>query len=668
MPSHLQSNLPEPPSEKENAAGGKIDPSPRRVSPLHPFLPAAMGALGVVVLMFGGYEIVERIWLSDISEEARNNLHRIRGVLTALLVGVTVGWIVIRSSPALLTATAVEEDLQAERVREQRIRLYVQWFIAMRWIAVLVAGNLVFLGVKVFELLPWSTWWPLVGTVGALAASNILYSLMVHRSVHPRSLLISQAYADLVILAVLLHFSGGTQNPLAVFMLFHVIIGGILLSKAECYRLAAAGSLLFAAVAFGELLEILPHHPFMTFSHDSGGSPVHEPAYVLPVVGVHWAILFLVAFFVTTLAERLRRNERRVIALADRALADRQLLEQALESTRTGMRILTPSLVPVSANQRWKDWFGEIGQACQISPDLPNIGCPARECLLKGELDSLEFERTAADNRRQHFHLASAPVLDSRGALSGVVQLAHDITAQKRAHDRMMRAGQMAAVGELAGQIAHEVNNPIAVINAKASLLLKNQRREMSDKIAEDLGKIMDYTERVARIAQGLLSYSMPSPTVRRPVDLRAPIRKSISMIEHRALNREITIEDKLPDTPITAKANAAEMEQVFLNLFINAIQAMEKGGRMTISLVSFPGKESSNSTLAIAVDDTGGGIPPEIRERVFEPFFTTKQDNHGTGLGLSICQGLLRSHQGEIVIEDAPGGGARFVVRLPSE
>ena len=652
-----------PPSDRR---ANKLLNSSGEGASFHPLLISLLVALSLTGLIFGSYEIIERVWLADIDEGTRSQFHRIRGILTALLVGVTVGWVLIRSSPALLTATAVEEDLAPEQVREGRIRLYAQWFIAMRWIAVLVAGLLVFLGVSVFGLLPPNAWWPLWGAVGVLAASNVLYSVLIRRAVRLRRLLIWQAYADLVILAVLLHLSGGAENPLAVFMLFHVIIGGILLSKGQCYRLAAAGSFLFAAVAFGEWLQILPHRSLLLFPHVAGTDPAHELAYVLPVVGVHWTILFLVAYFVTTLAERLRRNERRVTALAERALADRQLLEQALESTRTGMRILTPSLVPVSANERWKDWFGEIGESCQISPDLPGIGCPARECLRKGELDSFEFEHSTCGDDRQYFHLASAPIRDARGALNSVVQLAHDITAQKQAHERMMRAGQMAAVGELAGQVAHEVNNPIAVINAKAGLLLKNRREEMSGKIAEELGKIIDYTERVARIAQGLLSYSRPSPTVRKPVDLRTPIRKSISMIEHRARNREIIIEDKLPDKPVTANANAAEMEQVFLNLFINAIQAMDKGGRLTVSVLSR--KASSGKFLAIAVDDTGTGIPPEMRERVFEPFFTTKQDDHGTGLGLSICQGLLRSHQGDILIEDAPGGGARFVVRLPLE
>ncbi len=641
-------------------------PEQPRSSPLYPLSIALMISAGIIVLIFGAFELAERALLSDLDENTRRALYRVRGIAAALITGLVVGWALIRSSPALLAATDIDEGLIPDRVRDERLRLYAQWFIAMRWIAVLVAGILVFLSVLVFELLPRESLWPLAATVGLLAACNVLYTRRIRRRSDMRRLLIWHAYLDLILFSVLLQFSGGVENPIAVFMLFQVIIGGILITRIECYRLAATGSLLFAAVALGSWSGFLPHYPLLLHP-EAATSPValHTP-YVLASVGVQAAILLLTAYFVSTLSERLRRSERRLTALAERALADRKLLEQALESTSTGIRLLSLDLKPVWMNDRWKEWFGRREDTCRIFPEYGDIGCPGEDCLSKGELDVFEIERPPDGRKKQFFHITSAPIHDAEGKISQVAQLARDITARKEAHNRMMRAGQMAAVGELAGQIAHEVNNPIAIIHAKAELLLKNRKQEMSEKIALELGKIVDHTDRVARIAQGLLSYSRPSPTARNRVDLRQPIRKSISMIEHRARNREIRIDDRLADEPLNVTANATEMEQVFLNLFINAIQAMDKGGRLTISVLSR--KASSGKFLAIAVDDTGAGIPPEMRELVFEPFFTTKQEDHGTGLGLSICQGLLRSHQGDILIEDAAGGGARFVVRLPLE
>ncbi len=662
-----------PECQEAGARPGSTPGSPvRSVSPLYRIVLSLVVASGLILLIFGAYEAVERLWLGHLEHETLRLIHRMRGIVTALVVGVTVGWAVIRTSPALLTATALEENGSPEAVREGRIRLYAHWFIAMRWIAVLVAAILAFLGVRVFELLPGEAWWPLVATVGVLAGCNVFYTVRIRYPGQARSLVVIQVYGDLAIFTVLLVLSGGVGNPLATFMLFQVIIGGILLSQVECYRIAAAGAIMYAGLAIGTWSGVLPHYPLRLAPNSGGVQAAMDLPYVSAAIGLHTAVLFLAAYFVNTLSERLRRNERRLSALADRAVADRLLLEQALQTTCTGLRVLSPELVPIWANDRWKGWFGESATECWIFPDFRGKICPAEKCLDKGELDFHEIERPGPDSPaeaagKQVFQITSAPIHDGRGRVTQVVQLAHDITEQKEAHVRMLRAGQMAAVGELAGQVAHEVNNPIAIISAKANLLLKNHRGELSDKVSGELSKIVDCSDRVARIAQGLLSYSRPSPTTRTEIDLRLPIRKSISMIEHRARNRNIAIADRLPDEPVPVTANTAEMEQVFLNLLINAVQAMSDGGRLTVSLQGAAGGNGvEDGVLAVAVDDTGPGIPAGMRERVFEPFYTTKQEQHGTGLGLSICQGLLRSHGGGIQILDAPGGGARFLVCLP--
>jgi signal transduction histidine kinase len=114
-------------------------------------------------------------------------------------------------------------------------------------------------------------------------------------------------------------------------------------------------------------------------------------------------------------------------------------------------------------------------------------------------------------------------------------------------------------------------------------------------------------------------------------------------------------------------RANASELEQVFLNLFLNALDAMPEGGRLAVSTLGEGMRlADGRPCLAVIVEDTGNGIPPEIRERIFEPFFTTKEEGRGTGLGLSICLGLVRNHGGEIEADSTPGKGARFTVKLP--
>ncbi len=242
---------------------------------------------------------------------------------------------------------------------------------------------------------------------------------------------------------------------------------------------------------------------------------------------------------------------------------------------------------------------------------------------------------------------------------------AREALARERAHSelQLVRAAKVATAGEFAAHVAHEVNNPIAIVSAKARLLLSDHREEMSERIASDLVKIVDQADRVARIAQGLLSSCRPTTGARATLDVRDPLRKTLSLVEQRARSRGVEIEDRCAATILPVLASEIEMEQVFLNLYLNALDAMPRGGRLMVSASS----EVASPWVEAIVEDTGGGIPEEARARLFEPFFTTRGSGGGSGLGLWICRGIVRSHGGEIRVEDAPGPGARFTVRLPS-
>ncbi|MBI3851198.1 MAG: PAS domain-containing protein [Verrucomicrobia bacterium] len=654
---------------------GRLDPRyARLVRPL-------LWALVITLLLYGLAEIVERTWLTGVDMEVRHVVHTVRGIFFSLLVAGVVGWMILRTSPGFLAVGPVgEEWVQHPWLSEaDRAKTYAQWFIAMRWIAVLVAGLLVVVTVKIMKWLPAEVWWPLVLTVVALAVINVLYVLLIRWERGVPVVLIAQAYIDLVILTVLLQFSGGVENALSTMMVFHVIIGGILLSRRQCYGIAATGSLLFALLIWAEWAEVVGHYTLELYPHSPAGRfhPAHHTLYVVSSGIFQFVILFLTAYFVTTLAERLRENERRLEAMAGRALADRQLLERSLETTGTGLRVLDPDSRPRWASNRWQEWF--VSQESVVCPGcelLDREDSPARQCLQDGRIRVTELTLDAGncpskffqpDTKQHVFQITSAPLVDAAGKVHQVVELAQDITQQKQTQTQMMRAGKLAAVGELAGQVAHEVNNPIAIISAKARLLLSDHREEMSPKIAQELGKITDLSNRVARIAQGLLSYCRPSPATRARLDLRQPIRKSLAMVEQHAREIGVAVQDELPETLPPVKANASELEQVFLNLFLNALDAMPQGGRLKVSAAS-DALQDGQAAVAVAVEDTGVGIPETIRDRIFEPFFTTKQEGRGTGLGLSICLGLVRSHGGGIEVKSELGRGSRFTIKLPVE
>ncbi|MBU6410419.1 MAG: hypothetical protein KGR98_08520 [Verrucomicrobia bacterium] len=660
---------------------GKTGPPPwrRLIRPL-------LLALGMTLFIFGCGDIIQRLWLGNVPMPVLHLLFQIEGILSSIVVAGTVSWMIIRSSPAFLTQPAMDDaDLCRPGVTPlERSKMYAQWFIAMRWIAVLLAAVLVFISVQVFAWLPGTVWRPLMATVAVLAVLNVFYTILARRhGVGPR-LLSAQVYVDLVILTVLLQFSGGIENPLSMMMIFHVIIGGILLSRRECYWIAAFASFLFAALAWGEWSDLLTHYTLQLYPHvrQANGElfhPAEQSLYVMSRSVLQGVVMFLTAYFVTTLAERLRQNERRLETLAERATAGQQLLEQSLETTGAGLRVLDGELRGYWDNARWRQWC-----ACPTGPDcasfelLNGSGSPARQTLEDGKIRVTEVVMEpgggcppgAAPEQcpGRILQVTTAPLANAQGRVQRIVELAQDVTRQKRAQEQMARAGQLAAVGELAGRVAHEVNNPIAIISTKSRLLLADHRSEMSPKIAQELAKITDYSDRVARIAQGLLSYCRPSPGTRAPLDVRQPIRKSLAMVEQNARNAGVAVLDELPAALPPVSANSNELEQVFLNLFLNALDAMSGGGRLRVSAVVLEGTAGRPRAVAVTVEDSGVGIPPSVRDRIFEPFFTTKQEGRGTGLGLSICLGVVRGHGGEIRVESEPGKGSRFIVQFPAD
>lgn len=551
------------------------------------------------------------------------------------------------------------------------VKGYARWFISLRWIAVAVATVLIVLAVHVFGLLPEAVLPPMIGLVLVLAGLNVLYVRLLRRGQGIGRLVAFQAYADLILLTALIHYSGGIENPLILLMIFHVVIAGIMLSRRQCYVVALAATALVALLAWAEAREVVEHYTLRLVPHfeEHGhlGHAAHDPTYATLFVGLYGGILMLTAFFVTSLSERLRRKEHQLEHLAERALTQRQLLERALETTGTGLLVCDTELEPILTNARGDAWLARARTDPAFHDHTFGEHAALRRTLADGlvhvgEVALSDEAPPSADTPARTFQTTTAPLVDKEGRITHVVQLIQDITDQKAAQARMLRAGQLAAVGELAGHVAHEVNNPIAIISTKARLLLADHAESLSAHTAQELEKIVDLADRVARIAQGLLSYCRPSVATRMPLDAGIPMRRALAMIEQRAAHAGIVIEDRVPPELPPVNVNAQEVEQVFLNLFLNALDAMPDGGTLRLSAAT----EDDGRTLCLCVEDTGEGMPEEVRRRIFEPFFTTKPEGKGTGLGLSICHGLIQHYGGRIEVESAPGKGTLVKVYLP--
>jgi two-component system NtrC family sensor kinase len=254
------------------------------------------------------------------------------------------------------------------------------------------------------------------------------------------------------------------------------------------------------------------------------------------------------------------------------------------------------------------------------------------------------------------------PIIDERGEVVSIVRYAKDITAEKRVEQRIQHAEKLASLGQLAGGVAHEINNPLGVILCYADLL-KSQLADFPQGF-KDVAIIEKHAQNCQRIVADLLEFARGQDTARQPTDLNPTIEEVVRMVEPHFRRQRCTIElDLAPDLPMV-KIDANRMKQVYLNLLMNARQAMN--GRGTIRITTRYVKDAGQ--VHIIFWDNGVGIPPEIIDRIFDPFFSTKKTGEGTGLGLSVSYGIIKDHGGDIHVESEGGRWTRFTLELPVE
>jgi two-component system, NtrC family, sensor kinase len=216
----------------------------------------------------------------------------------------------------------------------------------------------------------------------------------------------------------------------------------------------------------------------------------------------------------------------------------------------------------------------------------------------------------------------------------------------------------MASIGLLAAGVAHEVNTPLTGISSFVQMLMQGSDPE--DPKTQVLEKIERQTFRAAKIVNGLLNLARPAQVDSGPVDVNAVINDVLSLLEHQFRTGRIQVRKELAASAPIVLGIEYKLQQVFLNLFLNARDAMPKGGWLTIVT------RSSDDSATIEVADTGSGIPADQLSRIYDPFFTTKDIGKGTGLGLSITYGIVQEHGGSIACDSAMGQGTRFTLTLP--
>ncbi len=255
-------------------------------------------------------------------------------------------------------------------------------------------------------------------------------------------------------------------------------------------------------------------------------------------------------------------------------------------------------------------------------------------------------------------NIAATPLVGRDGQQIGRVILFDDVTERSELERRLAQAEKLSSIGLLAAGVAHEINTPLAVISTYAQMLARQVAGD--EEKARLLEKITRQTFRASEIVNALLNFSRAAPGRFEEVDLNGLIRETLLLLGHQLEEAGIRVELQMEEGLAPIQGDPGKLQQVFLNLILNARDAMESGGTLTIR------SRSDGRRVRIEVRDSGPGIPPEHLHRIFDPFFTTKPARRGTGLGLSISYGIVREHGGDIEVESRPGEGACFRLAFP--
>ena len=372
--------------------------------------------------------------------------------------------------------------------------------------------------------------------------------------------------------------------------------------------------------------------------------------------------------YLLALLKEIEQRQFVIEQLTQEVKRTRGPLEGIFENAPVALITLDRSGTVQSANQPAADLFGQP-QAQMINRPigdlLPRAVHKEIEPLFRRALagETMKLPETfwpGADGRV--VMLTLYPFRDERGEILGVVGILPDVTEDVRMRRELTRAEKLVALGEMIAGVAHEMNNPLTSVLGYSSLLLQSV---MDPAVRGPLEIIAKEAERTARIVQNLLVYARQHRPERRPTRVNELLNQALEQRAEALAASRIAVRRVFDAGVGMVRADPFQLQQVFLNLIINAEQAIREireEGHLTVRTFT----NASSGQVVVEVEDDGPGIPETHLSRVFDPFFTTKEVGKGTGLGLSICYGTIKEHDGRILVRNRPGGGAIFTVELP--
>ena len=354
-----------------------------------------------------------------------------------------------------------------------------------------------------------------------------------------------------------------------------------------------------------------------------------------------------------TASLRLSRQE---LAQTNQALSYLQEFSaNIIESAPVGITTVDPTL-RVNYWNRGMEALAGLRRELALDQPIDRLLPWLRRELLQG---GAQREEIAQAPGQRSFRVNVSPFKDPSG---GFVIILEDITEKTKMEQQLLQSSKLASIGRLTAGISHEIGNPLASISSLVQELRATDGgcAEGAAFVSDSLNAITGHLERISRIVRSLGDFARVSTARKVPSDLREIFQRTLDLVRYDKRFRQVRFQSAFESIP-PLLVNPDQMEQVFLNLLLNALDAMPEGGELRVAM------RVEGPEVVVVVEDSGRGIDPEVLDRVFDPFFTTKPLGKGTGLGLSICYGTVREHGGTISVRSARGTGTTFTIRLPA-
>ena len=480
---------------------------------------------------------------------------------------------------------------------------------------------------------------------------------------------------DLLFETAIVYITGGVESVFTFTYIFTIIAAGILLFRRGAFIAASLSTILYGLLVDLQFYRILP----LSVSKQFPFTPVNSSA-VYYNIFLNSCAFYLVAFLSSYLSESLRKTHQRLRETSYDLTELQAFHHNILQSMHSGVMTTDLHLKISSYNQAAEQITGyslsEVyGRSLhELFPELevPNIMEPsAEEVTVSRVARRQETTIVTKSGETVFLGFSVALFLDNQGSVAGLICIFQDLTELKAMQEHIAQADRLAAIGQLAAGVAHEIRNPLASISGsvqmlKADLALDEEHSALMDIVVRE-------SKRLDRLLSDFLLYARPQSLSFAKSDIiHDVILSTIGLIkcDERFSEQKFSIEVEMPQNFPKVVCDAQQLQQVFWNLCLNALQAMPDGGelRINVHVETFEGWELDAQTqvevTVISVSDTGTGMDEETLHHLFHPFYTTKK--HGSGLGLAVAHTIVKNHHGTIRVKSLPHQGTTFEVILP--